>query len=74
MVKVKITKNVGIEFYNERGRKEWYGSDLFVGQVMEFLEVDHATHNKVWFEGIDGELCSLDLNAFLFVEYQPEDA
>ena len=74
MVKVKITKDVGIEFYNDRGRKQWYGSDLFTGQVMEFEDVDHATNHKVWFEGIDGELCSLDLDAFLFVEYQPEQA
>lgn len=69
MVKVRITKDTQIEFYSDTGRKQWYGSDIFKGQTMEFSEVDHATNTYVWFVGIDGEVCSLPLDSFAFLSY-----
>ena len=73
MVKVFITKNTKIEFYSDAaGRhKQWYGSDIFKNQILEFDEVHHATNTYVWFVGMDGEVCGLPLDSFSFVSYTP---
>ena len=72
MVKIKVTDDTNMKFFNLDTRKlQWYSTDMCKGDVMEFRDIAFADSKNVYFVCLDDELASLPVKSFLVSFYLP---
>lgn len=74
MVKIKMITDANMKFFDPSTKKiQWYSTDMFNGNTMEFKDIDRATNENVFFICLDEEIASLPIKSFLISAYvQPQ--
>lgn len=62
--KIEFLTNLFMKFQDPKTHKEqWYGSDMFKGEKMEFANIISACYDQIRLECLDGEHVVLPLNS-----------
>lgn len=68
MLRIQFTEDSEILFENpDTGKREWYGSDMFKGNKMEFSDIISGNEKEIRLKCTDGEIGIVYTKAIRFI-------